>query len=871
MKWIVMKYIEILIAHGDLLFRQETSESISAAIQLYVLASHIYGPRGQKVPRAKVRYHTYNTLSKEFDAFSNAIVQIEPIFPFSNQTPLSISKLPGDADAHLANIFGSAGALYFAIPDNPNVRALASLIDDRLFKIRNSQDMNGVFRRLPLFEPPIDPSLLVRAAAQGLSLGNVLTDINGPMPSCRFLFMLHKALDLAAETRSLGQALLSIKEKKDGEMLGALRAKHETHIQTMLMNLKKLVVDEAKASLSVLEYNRKSAVSRLTFYMKQIGQNLSGVPELDKEFNELDSRISTPIEDGGLALSPFEKEEMDRYQIASNLNIAVGSMETAAGLLYALPNVDAQGMPLGIGVSVKFGPSNLAALSSAIAKGLSIGVENLNFQASSAGRKAQSQRMLQDRILQANAAGYETSSIDKQITAAKIRIGMASAEIDQLQTQINQSREAEEFLHSKYTNSELYSWLDGSTKTLFYQTYSQAFALAAKAEKAFKFEKPQAESTSYIQSGYWDPSRDGLMAGDNLYMALKNLETAYMEKRGHDYQITKAVSLRRLDPVALLTLKSKGSCSFSVPEILYDMDFPGHYLRRIRSVAITIPCVAGPYTSLNATLRMTSSKYRKSPKKGMSYAESLALGADLDPRFSSVTVPISAIAVCSGQHDEGVFDLKFEDDAARYQPFEGAGAISDWSLELPPYSDYAQFSYETISDVVLHIRYTSVEGGSQLRTDAINSVNTFFTTINKTAMSGLVTLFDLKNDFATQWSHLIQMSNASNPAGPSILELPSLWQRLPIFTSGCALEKIEAEEIWVMTDQPLTGTLALNIGTEPTLALTGSGEVGKYHKYSGKVGKPFGKWKLEFGIGKIKATKCWMMVKYHFIQAAAPS
>jgi hypothetical protein len=36
-------------------------------------------------------------------------------------------------------------------------------------------NIQGVVRQLPLFEPPIDPALLVQAAAAGIDLGSVLT------------------------------------------------------------------------------------------------------------------------------------------------------------------------------------------------------------------------------------------------------------------------------------------------------------------------------------------------------------------------------------------------------------------------------------------------------------------------------------------------------------------------------------------------------------------------------------------------------------------------------------------------------------------------------------------------------------------------
>ncbi|MGK7892534.1 MAG: neuraminidase-like domain-containing protein, partial [Xenococcus sp. (in: cyanobacteria)] len=74
MKWVVMKYIEILIAWGDYLFRQDTIETLNQATQLYILAAHIYGPRGQKIPkRGNIQPQTYKYLLDKWDAFGNAM------------------------------------------------------------------------------------------------------------------------------------------------------------------------------------------------------------------------------------------------------------------------------------------------------------------------------------------------------------------------------------------------------------------------------------------------------------------------------------------------------------------------------------------------------------------------------------------------------------------------------------------------------------------------------------------------------------------------------------------------------------------------------------------------------------------------------
>ena len=55
-------------------------------------------------------------------------------------------------------------------------------------------------------------------------------------------------------------------------------------------------------------------------------------------------------------------------------------------------------------------------------------------------------------------------------------------------------------------------------------------------------------------------------------------------------------------------------------------------------------------------------------------------------------VGIQSISTSNAQNDSGTFELNFQDD--RYLPFEGAGVISTWRLELG--SEYRQFDYDTI-------------------------------------------------------------------------------------------------------------------------------------------------------------------------------
>jgi hypothetical protein len=101
------------------------------------------------------------------------------------------------------------------------------------------------------------------------------------------------------------------------------------------------------------------------------------------------------------------------------------------------------------------------------------------------------------------------------------------------------------------------------------------------------------------------------VCADRLVSDLKRMETGYLDQHKREYETTKQISLASLDPLALVKLRATGSCDFSVPEALFDLDHPGQYFRRIKTVSISMPCVAGPNTSISAKLSLTSNRYRK--------------------------------------------------------------------------------------------------------------------------------------------------------------------------------------------------------------------------------------------------------------------
>lgn len=208
------------------------------------------------------------------------------------------------------------------------------------------------------------------------------------------------------------------------------------------------------------------------------------------------------------------------------------------------------------------------------------------------------------------------------------------------------------------------------------------------------------------------------------------------------------MSLLQLDPAQLASLRATGSCEFELPEALFDLDFPGHYFRRIKSVSVSVPCVVGPYTSINGTLTLLNNRLRVKASAQDPYDEQ----ADgNDPRFLRDYVPVQSVATSTAQSDSGLFELNFRDE--RYLPFESAGAISRWRFQIP--DDFRQFDYTSISDVVLTLRYTAREGGSPLRKQAVEGLKRKF----GGERTGLVRMFSLRNEFPAEWHQYNQAAD----------------------------------------------------------------------------------------------------------------
>lgn len=83
-------------------------------------------------------------------------------------------------------------------------------------------------------------------------------------------------------------------------------------------------------------------------------------------------------------------------------------------------------------------------------------------------------------------------------------------------------------------------------------------------------------------------------------------------------------------------------------------------------------------------------------------------------------------------------------------PFEYSGAISISKIELP--TEVRQFDYNTITVIVVHVKYKAREGGSDLK-DGANAVlcNQLEAIVQSLGESGLHIAVNLKHDLQNEW------------------------------------------------------------------------------------------------------------------------
>jgi hypothetical protein len=734
----VFAYLDNLLAWADSLYRRDTRESIGEAAQLYLLAARILGPKPHiSNVRQTSKTSSYTDLARKWDDFANAWIDVNTP---SGQLP--VAKPPATGVPATNQSPAAEGLLFFCVPANEKLFTYWDLVNGRLFNIRHCRNFEGISRDLPLTDPPIDPEMLVRATSAGLNLSDVVNDLFArPLPY-RYSVLIARAQDLASDVRAFGGAMLSALEKRDAEQLSQLRSTNEIDLLKRVTAVRQLQIEEAQRNLESLRVSRAGTAARFEQIQRQLGKADQRAP-LEQESTGEESQLGRLASGNAVGTSKWglivEEQRQWEEQATAGFWTDADSVARIVGAAFSLSASIAHLIPGGTGAGQSF--SALASAGGATADAFRAISQIHQTEAARQATSAAHIRRRDEWAHQSNQTLRELKQIDKQILANEIRIALTRVEMVNHENQMEQSEAIGSFLFEKFTNLELYEWMQSQLSTLHNVAYRMALDMARLAERAAAHELG-VPALNVIGSDFSSSRRSGLLAGERLHQDIKRLDIAYLKQNRREYELTRHFSLARLNPVELLKLKTTGTCSLNIPEWLFDMDIPGHYMRRIKTVSLSLPCVVGPYASVNCKLTLLKHTIRISSSNVGTYSKS---EEGDDSRFTENYGATESIVTSSGRDDSGLFETVLRDE--RYLPFESAGAISKWRLEISGMP--RQFGFDTLSDVILHMRYTARDGGDDLRDAALAQ----FSAQNPNRQSSFPQfLLSSRCDFANDWA-----------------------------------------------------------------------------------------------------------------------
>ncbi|EPJ78405.1 neuraminidase-like domain-containing protein [Pseudomonas sp. CFII68] len=653
-------YLDILINRGDAAYRELTPDGLSEAKLWYVRVLDLLGPR----PTVQSVDHWVNinlktlgeTTSDDLRTFERSLARSQPSLPARGGS--LHASWPAIDSPHLR------------LPFNPQLLQCWDIAESRLYNLRHNLDIAGKPLHLPVFAVPLDPRVLLSPAVLNTSSNTVQGLPTTSVPHYRFSVMHSQALSAVESLSQFGATLLSLVERKEQAQLQELQ-------QQQAWNLAKISVDLQRQALNIDRQNRQAllasqaiAQNRSTHYKKLLDDGLS-----NKEISVSWFNVSS-----------------------GTMEAAAMAFQVAAAGLMLVPNVAG----FSFGGSRWEGPAlaaSAAAHSSAIITRTI--AADLDRQAIFDRRREDWQHAYDQSQLELTQIDAQLAQSTEQETATRLQLRLAESTLSQTKTYYD-------FLSKRFTKAQLYQWLNSQFAALYRQAYDTTLSLCLAAEHCWQYEIGDCD-TRFIQPGVWNTTYRGLGAGEQLKLSLLNMQAGYLRRSERELEIRKTISLRQLkDQTATSTINEpwldmhaalkKGQCDFELPHDLFENDYKGqkHYLRRIKTISVSLPAIVGPYENIRATLTQTSSK--------------VYMSADAKGRVMENLRANQQIALSTGVDDNGLFTLTFNDE--RYLPFEYTGAVSKWQLTFPN-PEAQRDMLESLTDIIVHVSYTARVGGAQ--------------------------------------------------------------------------------------------------------------------------------------------------------------
>lgn len=582
----------------------------------------------------------------------------------------------------------------YCIPPNPLLHGLRLHAELNLYKLRTCRNIAGMERTVDPYAAPTDTVSGLPSIGPG---GNLL--LSGavtlrPTPY-RYPFLVERTRQLVELAQRAETAMLSAIERADDEYYKLLKARQELRLARAGVRLQDLRVREAESGVTLAELQRDRVDIQITQLNALLDQNISVLE-----------------------------------------SIAIGLMFTSMGLLYTAAGLYT--------AAAKFG--DLQAEGQAV----SATSQALSQTASIISTYAAYERRKKDWQNQLELVEQDKLVANQQIQLAEDRVRVVEQERRIAEISADQAEVTVEYLSDKFNNAQLYQWMSGVLEGVYSFFLQQATAVAKLAEAQLAFER-QEVPPQYIQDDYWDtpsdfgfasrpaegnpPDRRGLTGSARLLQDLYQLDQFAFDTDQRKLQLTKTISLARLFPVEFQRFRETGILKFRTQMELFDRDFPGHYLRLIKRVRVSVIALIPPSNGIRATL--TTSGTSRVVIGGYGFQ---TVVRNYGPQSVALSAP---------QNTSGLFELQQQPD--KLLPFEGLGVDTDWELRMPRASN--PFDYSTIADVLLTFDYTAL--------DSFDYRQAVIQTLGDSV--GADRAFSFRHQFPDQWYDLHNPDQTATP------------------------------------------------------------------------------------------------------------
>jgi hypothetical protein len=543
------------------------------------------------------------------------------------------------------NRFTPAPVLTFCIPANPATVQLRQHAELCLQKVRDCKNIAGL-------DLCLDPYGATTADLTGADAGNLRSTLASglqPMPY-HYATLIERTKQLVELSRQIESSMLQFISSADQAQYEELKARQDLELTQAGVQQKELQVIQATDGVASAKLQRDRAQLQASHF-------------------------------SGLLANGWTVNE--QLQVA---NLAVASVHQHAAAIASW-------------IGIWFGQSNV---STAIGTSGAAWAMNSQFHGLLASFERRNQEWQYDLAL----ARQDVQTGELQITVAQDQLGVANQEQVIATLQADHARTLVDFLANKFLNADLYEWMASVLEQVYRFFLQQATQLARLAELQLAFER-QEPPASIIKADYWErPTTDltpdvgasttgtnsvrGLTGSARLLRDVYELDQYAFAKNQRKQQLSETFSLAELDPFAFQVFRQSGRLPFATPMSLFDRRFPGHYLRLIKRVRVSVVALIPPTMGIRASLSSVG------PTR-------VTIGPDV---FRTVTIQRDPqlVAYTSPANATGLFDLDAQPELL--VPFEGLGVDGQWVFELPLSAN--PFDFDAIADVLITFDYTSL-------------------------------------------------------------------------------------------------------------------------------------------------------------------